>query len=129
MKKSQRPFTFEVKRPRLPSQRASTFQRYVVAPVGADVRNEQDASGDTSIQTSDPIPVRSEGRILSSLLGEKVWVEEPMLPAAAPPEAVEACKMLEEPAIKPSPIKAAMVELPAGQADWSCPFPPAGSTW
>jgi hypothetical protein len=117
MKKSQRSFTFEVKRSRLTSRTPSTFQRYVVAPVGAGVQNVQDASGFTSIRASDPIPVRSEGRILPSLVGEKVWVEEPVLPTPAPPEPVEGCETLEEPAIEPSPIESAMVELPTDQVD------------
>jgi hypothetical protein len=117
MKKSPRPFTFEVKRSRLASRTPSTFQRYVVAPVGADVQNVQDASGSTSIRARDPIPVRSEGRILPSLLGEKVWVEQPVLPAPAPPEPLEACETLEEPAIEPSPTVFEMVELPADRAD------------
>jgi hypothetical protein len=113
MKKPQRPFTFEVKRSRLASRTPSTFQRYVVA----DVQDVQDASGPTSVRARDPIPVRSEGRILPSLLGEKVWVEQPVLPAPEPPEPVEACETLEEPAIVPSPTTFAMVELPADRAD------------
>jgi hypothetical protein len=117
MKKPQRPFTFEVKRSRLASRTPSTFQRYVVAPAGADVQDVQDASGPTSVRARDPIPVRSEGRILPSLLGEKVWVEEPVLPAPEPPEPVEACETLEEPAIASSPTAFAMVELPADRAD------------
>src|SRR5688500_3583482 len=116
MKKPQRPFTFEVKRSRLASRTPSTFQRYVVAPAGADVQDVQDASGPTSVRARDPIPVRSEGRILPSLLGEKVWVEERVLPAPEPPEPVEACETLEEPAIVPSPTTFAMVELPADRA-------------
>jgi hypothetical protein len=117
MKKSQRSFTFEVKRSRLAPQKAPTFQRYVVAPVGADVRNEQNASGPTSVRARDPIPVRSVGRILPSLLGEKVWVDQPVLLTPAPLEPVEACETLDEPAIEPSPIESAMVELPANQVD------------
>jgi hypothetical protein len=113
MKKSPRPFTFEVKRSRLATPKASTFQRYVVALVGAEVRNEQETAGPTSIQTSNPIPVRSVGRILPSLLGEKVWVEQPVRLAPASPEPVEACETLDE----PSPIESAMVERLANQVD------------
>jgi hypothetical protein len=117
MKKPQRSFTFEVKRSRLAPQKASSFQRYIVAPVSADMRNEQNASGSTSVRARDPIPLRSEGRILPSLLGEKVWAEEPVVPIPAPPEPVEARETLEEPAIEPSPTAFAMVELPTDQAD------------
>jgi hypothetical protein len=117
MKKSQRSFTFEVKRSRLASRTPSTFQRYVVAPLGAEVQIEQEPAGSMSIQARDPIPVRSVGRILPSLLGEKVWVEEPVLPTPAPPEPVEACETLDEPASEPSPAVFEMVDLPADQAD------------
>jgi hypothetical protein len=117
MKKSPRPFTFEFKRSRLTSRTPPTFQRYVVAPVGADVQNEQKAAGFTSVRASDPPPLRSEGRILPSLLREKVWVEEPVLPAPAPPEPVEACETLDELAIEPSPTAFGMVELPADRGD------------
>jgi hypothetical protein len=117
MKKSQRSFTFEVKRSRLATQKASTFQRYVVAPASADVRNVQNTSGSTSVRARDPILVRSEGRILPNLLGEKVWVEEPVLPAPVAPEPVEARETPNEPAIEPSPSDFAMVDLPADQAD------------
>jgi hypothetical protein len=114
MKKSPRPFTFEVKRSRFASRTPSTFQRYVVAPVGAEVRNAQEAFDPKSVRARDPVPVRSEGRILPSLLGEKVWVEEPVLPAPAPPEA---CETLDELAIEPSPTAFGMVELPADRGD------------
>jgi len=117
MKKSPRPFTFEVKRSRLASRTPSTFQHHVVAPVGADVHNEREAAGSTSSRASDPPTLRSEGRILPSLLGEKVWVEEPVLPAPAPPEPVEACETLEEPAIEPSPAAFEVIEPAAGIAD------------
>jgi hypothetical protein len=117
MKKSPRPFTFEFKRSRLTSRTPPTFQRYVVAPVGADVQNEQKAAGFTSVRASDLPPLRSEGRILPSLLREKVWVEEPVLPAPAPPEPVEACETLDEPAIEPSPAVFEMVALPANEVD------------
>jgi hypothetical protein len=117
MKKSQRPFTFEVKRSRLASQTPSTFQRYVGAPVATGVQNEQDASGPTSIRASDPPPPRSGGRILPNLLGEKVWVEERVQLAPAPPEPVETCETLEEPAIEPSPAVFEMVALPANEVD------------
>jgi hypothetical protein len=106
MKKSPRPFTFEVKRSRLTSRTPPTFQRYVVAPVGADVQNKQKAAGFTSVRASDPPPLRSEGRILPSLLREKVWVEEPVLPVPAPLEPIE-----------PSPTAFGMVELPADRGD------------
>jgi hypothetical protein len=81
MKKSPRPFTFEVKRSRLTSRTPSTFQRYVVAPGGIEVQNVQEALAPKSIRVSDRPPLRSGGRILPSHLGEKVWVEEPVLPA------------------------------------------------
>ncbi len=116
MKKSPRPFTFEVKRSRLASRTPSTFQRYVVAPAGADVQNVQDASGPTSIRASDSPPLRSGGRILPSLLGEKVWVEEPVLPAPAPPEPVEACERLDKPEIEVSAAPFARIEPTADLA-------------
>jgi hypothetical protein len=117
MKKPQRPFTFEVKRSRFASRTPSTFQRYVVAPVGAEVRNAQEAFDPKSVRARDPVPVRSEGRILPSLLGEKVWVEEPVLPAPAPPEPLEACETQEEPAIEPSPAAFEMIEPLAALTD------------
>jgi hypothetical protein len=117
MKKPPRPFTFEVKRSRLASRTPSTFQRYVVAPAGAGVQNEQKAAGFTSIRASDLPPLRSEGRILPSLLGEKVWVEQPVLPAPAPPEPLEACETQEEPAIEPSPTAFEMIEPLAALTD------------
>jgi hypothetical protein len=117
MKKSPRPFTFEVKRSRLASRTPPTFQRYVVAPVSTEVQREQEALGHKSVRASDHPPLRSDGRILPSLLGEKVWVEQPVRLAPAPPEPVEACETLDEPAIEPSPIESAMVERPANQAD------------
>jgi hypothetical protein len=50
-------------------------------------------------------------------LGEKVWVEEPVLPKPTPSEPIEACETLEEPAIAPSPAVFEMVELLADQTD------------
>lgn len=113
MKKSPRPFTFEVKRSRLSSRTPLTFQRYVVAPVGAEVQNEQETSDPTSVRASDPNPVRLEGRILPSLWGEKVWVEEPTSPTPAPPEPLDACEMPAEPA----PAAVEMIEPLADRAD------------
>jgi hypothetical protein len=81
------------------------------------VQNEQKAAGFTSVRASDPPPLRSGGRILPSLLGEKVWGEDPVALAPAPPEPVEACEMLDEPAIAPSPDVFEMVELLADRAD------------
>ena len=117
MKKSPRPFTFEVKRSRFSSRTPSTFQRYVVAPAGAGVQNEQKAAGFTSIRASDPPPLRSEGRILPSLLGEKVWVEEPVLPAPAPPDPLEACETLDELEIETSSAAFEMIEPTAALTD------------
>jgi hypothetical protein len=117
MKKSQRPFTFEVKRSRLSSRTPLTFQRYVVAPVGTEVQNEQDASGPKSIRASNPAPPRSHGRILPSLLGEKVWVEELTSSAPAPPEPVDVCEVPEEPAIEPTAAAVEMIEPLADRVD------------
>ena len=78
MKKSPRPFTFEVKRSRLASRTPPTFQRYVVAPVSAEVQREQEAFRSQERPSKRSLPVRSGGRILPSLLGEKVWVEQPV---------------------------------------------------
>jgi hypothetical protein len=117
MKKSPRPFTFEVKRSRFSSRTPSTFQRYVVAPAGAGMQNEQKAAGPTTIWASDPPPLRSEGRILPSLLGEKVWTEESVLPIPAPPEPVEASETLDELEIETSSAAFEMIEPTAALTD------------
>ncbi len=83
MKKSQKPFTFEVKRSRLPSPKATTFQRYVVAPGLHETRKAPDASGLQVVVARDAPPLPSKARILPSLMRERVWIEELILPIPA----------------------------------------------
>jgi hypothetical protein len=87
MKKSHKPFTFEVKRSRLPSPKASTFQRYVVAPELHQTRKAPDASGLQVVVARDAAPLPSKARILPSLMDERIWIEEfmPPIPAASSP--------------------------------------------
>jgi hypothetical protein len=80
MKKSRKPFTFEVKRSRLPSPKASTFQRYVAAPERDPARRTPDASGLQVAISVEPPPPPSPARILPSLLSERIWIEELMSP-------------------------------------------------
>jgi hypothetical protein len=80
MKKSHKPFTFEVKRSRLSSPKASTFQRYVVAPELHQMRKAPDASGLQVVVARDAAPLPSKARILPSLLGERIWSKEPEVP-------------------------------------------------
>jgi hypothetical protein len=87
MKKSQKPFTFEVKRSRLPSPRATTFQRYVAAPEHHQMRKVPDASGLQVMVARDAAPLASKARILPSLMSKRVWIEElmPPIPVASSP--------------------------------------------
>jgi hypothetical protein len=80
MKKSHKPFTFEVKRSRLSSPKASTFQRYVAAPEPEAARRTPDASGLQAVIRVEPSPPPSPVRILPSLLGERIWSKEPEVP-------------------------------------------------
>jgi hypothetical protein len=82
MKKPPKPFTFEVKRSRLSSPKASTFQRYLAAPEAA--RRTPDASGLQVAIRVEPPPPPSPVRILPSLLSERAWREEPEVPAVTP---------------------------------------------
>jgi hypothetical protein len=56
VEKSQSPFTFELKRSRLPSGKTSTFQSYVIAPVGSVLQSEQDASAPQASKQTIPLP-------------------------------------------------------------------------
>jgi hypothetical protein len=80
MKKSQKPFTFEVRRSRLPSPKATTFQRYVVAPEFHQTRKALDASGLHVVVARDAAPLPSKARILPSLMRDGLRIEELMLP-------------------------------------------------
>ena len=117
MKKSPRPFRFEVKRSRLPYRKISTFPLDVVAPISTEAQNEQGASGPKSVRASDTTSLRSEGRILPSLWGEKVWVEEPVVSAPTPSEPIEGRETPEELEIEPSAAAFEMSEPTADLAD------------
>jgi hypothetical protein len=97
MKKPQKPFTFEVKRSRLSSPKASTFQRYVAAPEPEAARRTPDASGLQAAIRVEPPPPPSPVRILPSLLGERIWSKEPEVPPQATPAVEEGPKIVEEP--------------------------------
>ncbi len=94
MKKSFRSFTFEVKRSRLSSPKASTFQRYVAPPEPEAARRTPDASGLQITIALEVPPPPSPARILPSLLSERISTKEPDVPQATPcgmgvPEVVE----------------------------------------
>jgi hypothetical protein len=78
MKKSTPHFTFEVKRSRLPSQKASTFQRFIIAPKPAEPPPKQellDRGGDSDAAVNVSLPER---RVLPSVV-ENFAPEEPVV--------------------------------------------------
>jgi hypothetical protein len=97
MKKSQKSFTFEVRRSRLPSPKATTFQRYVAAPEHHQMRKVPDASGLHVVVARDAAPLPSKARILPSLMSKRVWIEEPMSPIPAASSAGDVPETGEEP--------------------------------
>jgi hypothetical protein len=121
MKKPQRPFTFEVKRSRLPSAKASTFQRYVV-PDLARTRHKPDASELPVAKVADVPSLATGARILPSLSGERIWTEEPVSPATAAPDLIQV-EAVEEPEVEVSPAApettAPAVDLPTSQREQS----------
>jgi hypothetical protein len=119
MKKSQRPFTFEVKRSRLPSQQASTFQRYVVAPDLAGAGKAPAASHLRVTAFEEATPLTVPTRILPSLSGEKLWREEPVAQVPVASDLLETCETLAMPEEEASPpvahVMALDVELPSNE--------------
>lgn len=100
MKKPQKPFTFEVKRSRLPSRKASSFQRYVVPhALGASLK--LDAPEPPVAKVADTPSLRSVARILPSLSSERIWTEEHASPATAAPALIKV-ETVEEPEIEVS---------------------------
>jgi hypothetical protein len=91
MKKSQRPFTFEIKRSRLPASTSSTFQRYVV-PADPSTARKIPAELATNIASASLAGSLPSRRILPSLSQRMTWLEE-SVPAA--PEAAEAIHVSE----------------------------------
>jgi hypothetical protein len=111
MKKSQRPFTFEVKRGRLPSRQASTFQRYVV-PDRAEARKFPEILLTRIEPVADVTPAASEGRVLPDLSRDKVQVEAPIASMPAAPDPIESGKVLDEPEILDEPKSDASIDEP-----------------
>jgi hypothetical protein len=111
MKKPQRPFTFEVKRSRLPSRKPSTFQRYVV-PDLAGARHMPDASERPVADVADVPSLSTGARILPSLSGERIWTEEPASPATTAPNLIKV-ETVEEPEVEATPTAPETTE-PAG---------------
>jgi hypothetical protein len=116
MKKSPKPFTFEVKRSRLPSPKASTFQRYVVAPELHQMQKAPDASGRQVMVPLDAAPLPSKARILPSLMRERIWIEELMLPIPAASSPGDVPEAGEEPEAVVAALPAAP-EVMASRAD------------
>ncbi len=111
MTKHQRPFTFEVKRSRLSSPKTSTFQRYVVAPAPlVEVRIAPARSGRLVTDPGEAAPSPSAARILPSLLGERIWAEEPIAIIPAEPAPVAPIEVPEEPEAEMSPPAEDVVE-------------------
>jgi hypothetical protein len=78
MKKSTPHFTFEVKRSRLPSQKASTFQRFIIEPKPAEPPPKQellDRVGNSDAVVNVALPER---RVLPSIV-ENFAREEPVV--------------------------------------------------
>jgi hypothetical protein len=96
MKKSHRPFTFEVKRSRLSSPKASAFQRYVAAPELDPARRTPDASGLHVAISVQPPPPPSPARILPSLLSERIWSAKPEVPSQTTPAVIDVPKIKEQ---------------------------------
>jgi hypothetical protein len=97
MKKSQKPFTFEVKRSRLSSPKVSIFQRYVAASEPEPARRTPDASGLQIATHVESPPPPSPVRILPSLLRERTWTADPEVPPQAIFAVEEVAKIVEEP--------------------------------
>jgi hypothetical protein len=121
MKKSQRPFTFEVKRSRLPSRTPSTFQRYVALDPAGE-RHKPDASELPVAKGADVPSLPKGARILPSLSGERIWTEEPVAPVTAAPDLIQV-EAVEEPEVEVSPAApettAPAVDLPKNQREQS----------
>ena len=110
MTKHQRPFTVEVKRSRLSSQKPSAFQRYVVAPAPlVEVRIAPVQAG-RFVTDHGETPCLSAARILPSLLGVRIWAEEPIATLTAGPAPVEPIEVPEEPEAEMSPPTEDVVE-------------------
>ncbi|WP_147021806.1 hypothetical protein [Microvirga aerophila] len=116
MKKSQKPFTFEVKRSRLLSPKASTFQRYVAATERHQTRKAPDASGLQVVVARTAAPLPSKARILPSLMRERVWIEELMLPVPVASSLSDVPEVVEEPEAVVEALPAAP-EVMASRAD------------
>jgi hypothetical protein len=116
MKKSQKPFTFEVKRSRLPSPKASTLQRYVVAPELHQTRKALDASGLQVVVARDAPPLPAKARILPSLMRDGLRIEELMPPIPVASSLSDVPETGEEPEVAVAALPAAP-EVTASPAD------------
>jgi hypothetical protein len=76
MKKSTSHFTFEVKRSRLPSQKASTFQRFIIEPKPAEPPPKQELLDRGGIPDAAVNVALTERRVLPSIV-ENFAPEEP----------------------------------------------------
>ena len=96
MKRPQRPFTFEVKRSRLPSRPPSAFQRYVVEIERTPVSKPADLA-ELSTAGANEAPCQPM-RVLPDLSGERVWTEDavPLPPQRFEP--INTTRNQEEPA-------------------------------
>jgi hypothetical protein len=111
MTKHQRPFTFEVKRSRLSSPKTSAFQRYLVAPTPVvEMRTTPSQSWNPVTDPGEAAPSLSTARILPSLLGERIWAEEPLATLTAKPAPVELIEEPEEPEAEMPPPAEDVVE-------------------
>ena len=121
MKKSTSHFTFEVKRSRLPSQKASTFQRFILDPKPTEAAPRHEprvADGNSSAVSERALPER---RVLPSLV-ENIVPQELIAPrpkkrrVIKPRPVVEAEAVTEsrpEVASEPIAIEEAVVVRPA----------------
>ncbi len=128
MKKSHKPFTFEVKRSRLLSPKASTFQRYVVAPELHQTRKVPDASGLQVAVALTASSLPSKARILPSLMSERIWIEElmPPIPVASSPSDVPEAGEEPEAVVAALPAPPEVMASPADLLQEEPEQPPQG---